>query len=88
LFSSSQWIDCVWQLTRQFRQAFEFNERYLLSLLLHVYSARFGNFLCNSYKERLVQDVSNLTPSVWSYLTKSDNLCEVGWVVDGVLSSV
>jgi len=44
-----QFIDCVWQLTQQFPTAFEFNETFLLSILDHLYTCRFGTFLFNTY---------------------------------------
>ncbi|RLN99206.1 hypothetical protein DYB28_006035, partial [Aphanomyces astaci] len=37
-----QWMDCVWQLCRQFPCSFEFNTRYLILILDHLYSCRFG----------------------------------------------
>lgn len=43
-----QWIDCVFQLTRQFPTAFEFNEALLILLIDCCYSCLFGTFLCNS----------------------------------------
>uniref|UniRef100_A0A3Q2XBK6 phosphatidylinositol-3,5-bisphosphate 3-phosphatase n=1 Tax=Hippocampus comes TaxID=109280 RepID=A0A3Q2XBK6_HIPCM len=46
-----QFVDCVWQMTRQFPAAFEFNELFLLTLLDHLYSCLFGTFLCNSEQE-------------------------------------
>lgn len=36
----------------QFPCAFEFNERFLIHIQHHIYSCQFGNFLCNSQKER------------------------------------
>uniref|UniRef100_A0A8B9QGD6 Myotubularin related protein 7 n=1 Tax=Apteryx owenii TaxID=8824 RepID=A0A8B9QGD6_APTOW len=47
-----QFIECVWQLMEQFPCAFEFNERFLIHVQHHIYSCQFGNFLCNSQKER------------------------------------
>ena len=43
-----QWLDCVYQISRQFPSAFQFNETYLLKLCYHSYSCLFGNFLCDS----------------------------------------
>lgn len=45
------WVDCVWQVQRQFRSAFQFNERFLVALLDHLHEGRFANFLANSEKE-------------------------------------
>ncbi|XP_028338412.1 phosphatidylinositol-3-phosphate phosphatase MTMR1 isoform X6 [Physeter macrocephalus] len=48
-----QFIDCVWQMTRQFPSAFEFNELFLITILDHLYSCLFGTFLCNCEQQRL-----------------------------------
>ena len=61
-----QWLDCVWQLTKQFPTAFEFNEFLLITLADHVYSCLFGTFLCNSEVQRKSDDVANKTKSIWS----------------------
>uniref|UniRef100_A0A673AX06 phosphatidylinositol-3,5-bisphosphate 3-phosphatase n=1 Tax=Sphaeramia orbicularis TaxID=375764 RepID=A0A673AX06_9TELE len=50
-----QFIDCVWQMTRQFPSAFEFNELFLITVLDHLYSCLFGTFLYNSEQERMAQ---------------------------------
>ncbi|XP_072732699.1 phosphatidylinositol-3-phosphate phosphatase MTMR1 isoform X5 [Ciconia boyciana] len=63
-----QFIDCVWQMTKQFPAAFEFNELFLITILDHLYSCLFGTFLCNCEKERLKEEVSTKTISLWSYI--------------------
>ncbi|XP_070318858.1 phosphatidylinositol-3-phosphate phosphatase MTMR1 isoform X6 [Odocoileus virginianus] len=63
-----QFIDCVWQMTRQFPSAFEFNELFLITILDHLYSCLFGTFLCNCEQQRLKEDVSTKTVSLWSYI--------------------
>ncbi|XP_019726798.1 myotubularin-related protein 1a isoform X3 [Hippocampus comes] len=63
-----QFVDCVWQMTRQFPAAFEFNELFLLTLLDHLYSCLFGTFLCNSEQERTAQELQTRTASLWSYI--------------------
>jgi hypothetical protein len=45
------WVDCVWQVQRQFPSAFQFNSRFLVALLEHLFAGRFANFLFNSEKE-------------------------------------
>lgn len=45
-------LDCVWQLSRQFPLSLEFGEGLLLALFEHAYASPFGTFLCNSEKER------------------------------------
>ncbi|KAK7069417.1 Myotubularin-related protein 2, partial [Halocaridina rubra] len=42
-----QFVDCVWQIMRQFPHAFQFTEDLLLTLLDHLYSCLFGTFLYN-----------------------------------------
>lgn len=63
-----QFIDCVYQLTQQFPNHFEFNEWYLLSILEHLTSARFGTFLYNTEQERKEYDVKSNTHSLWNIL--------------------
>ena len=45
-------LDCVWQLSRQFPSAFEFSESYLLHLYDMVNSCLYSNFLFDSSKQR------------------------------------
>lgn len=42
-----QFIDCVWQISQEFPNAFQFNEHFLITILDHLYSCRFGTFLFN-----------------------------------------
>ena len=48
-----QFIDCVWQVSKQFPHALEFNEYFLITILDHLYSCRFGTFLYNTEKDRV-----------------------------------
>lgn len=48
-----QFIDCVWQVTKQYPNAMEFNEHFLITILDHLHSCRFGTFLCNTERERV-----------------------------------
>eukprot|EP00062_Callorhinchus_milii_P001065 gi/632935768/ref/XP_007891237.1/ PREDICTED: myotubularin-related protein 1 isoform X2 [Callorhinchus milii] len=63
-----QFIDCVWQMTRQFPAAFEFNELFLMTILDHLYSCLFGTFLYNCEQQRLNEEVQKKTNSLWSYI--------------------
>ncbi|XP_052443360.1 myotubularin-related protein 1 isoform X2 [Carassius gibelio] len=63
-----QFIDCVWQMTRQFPSAFEFNELFLITVLDHLYSCLFGTFLYNSEQERVAKEMYSKTVSLWSYV--------------------
>lgn len=62
-----QFIDCVWQISKQFPNALEFNEYFLITILDHLYSCRFGTFLCNTERER-VSEVKYKTVSLWSFM--------------------
>ncbi|KAI5211238.1 myotubularin-related protein 7 isoform X1 [Manis pentadactyla] len=66
-----QFIECTWQLMEQFPCAFEFNERFLIHIQHHIYSCQFGNFLCNSQKERQELKIQERTYSLWAYLWKN-----------------
>ncbi|KAL4631405.1 myotubularin-like isoform X1 [Arapaima gigas] len=61
-----QFVDCVWQMTKQFPTAFEFNERLLVAVLDHLYSCRFGTFLYNCDSARNSNAVRTKTVSLWS----------------------
>ncbi|XP_067257743.1 myotubularin-related protein 1a isoform X2 [Chanodichthys erythropterus] len=63
-----QFIDCVWQMMRQFPSAFEFNELFLVTILDHLYSCLFGTFLYNSEQERVEKALNSKTVSLWSYI--------------------
>lgn len=63
-----QFMDCVWQLTRQFPHAFEFNEDFLTTVLDHTYSCLFGTFLFNSESQRMKEEVKSKTISLWSFI--------------------
>lgn len=62
-----QFLDCVYQLLRQFPTKFEYNERFLRRLLYHNYSCQYGTFLYNSERERKETNVETRTRSVWDY---------------------
>ncbi|KAJ7970528.1 Phosphatidylinositol-3-phosphatase myotubularin-1 [Quillaja saponaria] len=63
-----QWVDCVSQLLRMYPFAFEFSSAFLVDFLDSVLSCRFGNFLCNSEKERQQCNVSEACGCLWAYL--------------------
>ncbi|KAM6949420.1 myotubularin [Aplochiton taeniatus] len=66
-----QFIDCIWQMTKQFPTAFEFNERLLVTILDHLYSCRFGTFLFNCESVRDAQELRSKTVSLWSYVNSA-----------------
>lgn len=49
----TQLLDCTWQLIQQFPSAFQFNEKFLLTVHDHVHSCQFGTFIGNNEKEKL-----------------------------------
>ncbi|XP_048369899.1 myotubularin-related protein 1 isoform X5 [Sphaerodactylus townsendi] len=63
-----QFIDCVWQMTKQFPAAFEFNELFLITILDHLYSCLFGTFLYNSEHQRIKEEIAARSVSLWSYI--------------------
>ncbi|CAL1590753.1 unnamed protein product [Knipowitschia caucasica] len=69
-----QFIDCVWQMTKQFPTAFEFNERLLLTILDNLYSCRFGTFLYNCEHARDQHDVRVKTVSLWSMVNSKTDM--------------
>jgi len=62
------WLDCIWQIMRQYPTILEFNDQLLLALCEHVYSCRFGTFLCNNLVERMNAEAKNKTVSFWSWV--------------------
>lgn len=64
----------MYQVTLQFPYAFEFNEYFLLTILGHLYSCRFGTFLYNTEKERVTNEVKKKTISLWSLINSQRDL--------------
>lgn len=62
-----QFIDCVWQMTKQFPTAFQFNEVFLVTVLDHLYSCRFGTFLYTCEQQRSKEELRKWTVSLWSF---------------------
>ncbi|KAK4048291.1 phosphatidylinositol-3-phosphatase ymr1 [Microbotryomycetes sp. JL201] len=60
-----QFLDCTYQLLRQFPDRFEFNERFLVKLEYETYNSTYGTFLFNSEKDRRDLRARERTPSVW-----------------------
>jgi len=67
----TQFIDTTWQLMNQFPKAFQFNDKYLLTIHDHVYSCQYGTFIGNCQRERVGHKLSSRTHSLWGYLTNS-----------------
>ncbi|XP_008936297.1 PREDICTED: myotubularin-related protein 9, partial [Merops nubicus] len=67
-------LDCVWQILRQFPCSFEFNEQFLLLLLEHAYASQFGTFLGNNESERSKLKLPQKTMSLWSWVNRAEEL--------------
>eukprot|EP01133_Synstelium_polycarpum_P013303 gene13303-15638_t len=63
-----QFIDCIWQLTRQFPTSFEFSDQFLFAIFNHFHSNLFGTFLYDSDRDRQIQKISTETVSLWTFL--------------------
>lgn len=63
-----QWLDCIAQLLRLYPSAFEFSSKFLVDFMDCVFSCRFGNFLCNSEREREQSGVTSSCHCMWTYL--------------------
>lgn len=63
----------MWQLTRQFPSAFQFNERFLLTLHDHVHACQFGTFIGNCEKDRVDLRLNEHAFSLWGYMANHMN---------------
>ncbi|CAM4750036.1 unnamed protein product [Rotaria magnacalcarata] len=68
-----QFIESVWQLSQIYPTAFEFNERFLISLHDNSHSCQYGNFVGNCEKDRLDLCVKERTYSYWNYVLQNVN---------------
>ena len=60
-----QFLDCIYQIMRQFPDRFEWNEELLRKLVWETYSGKSGSFLFNSEAERTSYKARERTTSVW-----------------------
>ncbi|XP_058051511.1 myotubularin-related protein 9-like isoform X5 [Ahaetulla prasina] len=58
-------LDCIWQLGRQFPFSLAFNEHLLLALFEHCYASPCGTFLGNNEKERRLCEIREKTHCLW-----------------------
>ncbi|KAL3320051.1 Myotubularin- protein 2 [Cichlidogyrus casuarinus] len=66
-----QFIDCVWQMTNQFKTAFEFNEKFLITIMDELYAGRFGTFLFDNLYQAQQNQCREKTISLWGYLNEN-----------------
>ncbi|NWV28340.1 MTMR9 protein, partial [Origma solitaria] len=67
-------LECVWQIHRQFPCSFEFSEQFLIMLFEHAYASQFGTFLGNNENERAKLKLPQKTMSLWSWVNRSEEL--------------
>ncbi|GAA5926028.1 phosphatidylinositol-3-phosphatase YMR1 [Sporobolomyces koalae] len=60
-----QFLDCIYQIQRQFPDRFEWNETLLRKLVWETYSGKSGSFLFNSEVDRATYRARERTKSVW-----------------------
>eukprot|EP00003_Mantamonas_plastica_P005861 TRINITY_DN14787_c0_g1_i3.p1 TRINITY_DN14787_c0_g1~~TRINITY_DN14787_c0_g1_i3.p1 ORF type:complete len:442 (-),score=127.90 TRINITY_DN14787_c0_g1_i3:79-1404(-) len=63
-----QFCDCVFQLTSQFPNSFEFNQELLIMMVDASYNGLFGTFLKDCSRLRIQEDIQRKTVSVWSFV--------------------
>ncbi len=69
-----QFLDCVWQIYRQFPTRFEFNPSFLIELQRQLHMCKYGTFLYNCEKDRRQPDqlgipkAAQSSTSVWDYM--------------------
>ncbi|XP_061099970.1 myotubularin-related protein 9 [Conger conger] len=67
-------LDCVWQILRQFPCSFQFNEHFLVLLFQHAYASQFGTFMGNNAAERVKLKLSQKTVSLWSWVKRPQHM--------------
>ena len=68
-----QFLHAVYQLTEQYPTAFEFNNHFLLFLCKEIYSNKYGNFLFNCEKEKVMHKATETMISIWSDVFHNKN---------------
>nr|CCA22955.1 Myotubularin related protein 2 putative [Albugo laibachii Nc14] len=69
-----QFLDCVWQLWRQYPAWFEFSPRILVDIADAVFSGQFGTFIGNCDQERRNWNITDRTPSFWAHALENEAL--------------
>lgn len=59
-------LDAIYQLTVLYPRHFQFNSMMLVFIADHLYSCRFGSFLCNNEKDYL--EIKGKTLSIFSFI--------------------
>ena len=61
-----QFLDCVYQILRQYPILFQFNEQFLLDIAFYHDSLRYGTFIGNCERDRRELNLSQCTISLWT----------------------
>ena len=61
-----QFLDAIWQMTRQYPTAFEYNDTFLHCVADALTDGNTGTFLYNTEKERTVNQIAERTSSTWT----------------------
>ncbi|XP_031437877.1 myotubularin-related protein 9 [Clupea harengus] len=67
-------LDCVWQILRQFPCSFQFSEGFLVLLWEHAYASQFGTFMGNCAADRAKLKLPQKTVSLWSWVNRPEEL--------------
>lgn len=67
-------LDCVFQIYKQFPNSFEFNENFLITIFEHSYSSQYGTFLYNCVKQQKEYNFKSRTVSLWSFINLPSNI--------------
>eukprot|EP00750_Incisomonas_marina_P020165 INCI3780.1.p1 GENE.INCI3780.1~~INCI3780.1.p1 ORF type:complete len:1321 (+),score=209.92 INCI3780.1:176-4138(+) len=63
-----QFLDCVWQLMNMYPNDFEYNDQLLLIIADALHSCRFGTFLGNNERDRVMAATATKTSCLWAYI--------------------
>ncbi|EGR29856.1 myotubularin-related protein 2, putative, partial [Ichthyophthirius multifiliis] len=83
-----QFLDCVHQIILQFPLSFEFNQIFLVDIAFHLYSCKFGNFLCNNYQQMKYNQVFEETDSLWVFLNNQKEKYLNPFYLNGVIDDI
>ncbi len=65
-------LDCVYQIYKQFPLSFEFDPQLLIILFEHSYFSQYGTFIVDNECERMELMAFTKTTSLWSHLNRPD----------------
>lgn len=73
-----QFLDCVWQILRQFPNSFEYTSELLSYVAYHTTSGLYGTFLADNECERnILYQLPFKTPSIWNFIFQK--VCKQRW---------